>query len=410
MDHASVPVPEWLVRRLRQQGAVSFRRYMDWVLNDREYGAYGTGRLRVGLHGDFVTSSSLGSSFASLLALQIQQWLQSLSTRSKVDRLSLIDVGPGEGDLAANLVSTLLDYDPGLAEYVELILVERNPGMVCRQRQRLKGLMEILPVRWSSLKKLAGSAIEGIIIAHELIDALPVERLVLRQVGKRLHRQTVMLSDTSKPFLRFGSSALPNTIAREIASACHRLGICLPPSEAPAGWTTEWPATQGDWLAEASAVLHRGILLIIDYALEAKRFFQVHRAEGTLVGYRRQRMETCILDYPGEMDLTAHLCCELVVDQSRQQGWTMLGQCRQGEALLALGLAQRLHKLQSLPPSQLAKALEEREALLRLVDPTALGDFRWFALQKQPRGIAPDSPFPCYFMMQPFSETSVGKS
>ena len=55
MDHASVPVPEWLVRRLRQQGAVSFRRYMDWALNDCEYGAYGTGRLRIGFHGDFVT-------------------------------------------------------------------------------------------------------------------------------------------------------------------------------------------------------------------------------------------------------------------------------------------------------------------------------------------------------------------
>ena len=44
---------------------------------------------------------------------------------------------------------------------------------------------------------------------------------------------------------------------------------------------------------------------------------------------------------------------------------------------LSLGLAQRLHDLQKLPPDQLAQALSRREALLRLVDPAGLGEFRW---------------------------------
>ena len=51
-------------------------------------------------------------------------------------------------------------------------------------------------------------------------------------------------------------------------------------------------------------------------------------------------------------------------------------QIKQGEALLALGLAQRLHGLQQLPGQQLAEALQRREALLRLVDPAGLGAFR----------------------------------
>lgn len=410
MDRVSVPVPEWLIGRLRQQGAVPFSRYMDWVLNDYEYGAYGAGRLRVGPYGDFVTAPSLGSSFACLLALQVQQWLRSLKSRSIAGRLSLIDIGPGEGNLAADLVSTLIDCDPDLARHMELVLIERNPGMARRQQQRLQPLMEILPVRWSSLEKLTFSPAEGVMIAHEVLDAFPVERLIITGRSKRLHRQTVMLSGTSQPSLCFGSSALPNNLAREIASACHRLGIYLPPSDAPMGWTTEWPVSQETWLAKASAALSQGILLIIDYALEARRFFQSHRVAGTLVGYRRQKMESCALDHPGEMDLTAHLCCELLVDQSWRQGWTLVGSRRQGEALLALGLAQRLHDLQNLPPSQIAEALAKREVLLRLVDPAALGDFRWFALQRQTRGVTPTSPLPCRFMVQPFKEISVDKS
>jgi len=55
---------------------------------------------------------------------------------------------------------------------------------------------------------------------------------------------------------------------------------------------------------------------------------------------------------------------------------------------LALGLAQRLHGLQQLDPRDLAVALARRESLLRLVDPAALGDFRWLAFGRGV-GLAP---------------------
>jgi len=51
-------------------------------------------------------------------------------------------------------------------------------------------------------------------------------------------------------------------------------------------------------------------------------------------------------------------------------------------------LAQRLHGLQQEPASQLADLLARREALLRMVDPTALGDFHWLAFQRQEAGAA----------------------
>ena len=59
------------------------------------------------------------------------------------------------------------------------------------------------------------------------------------------------------------------------------------------------------------------------------------------------------------------------------------------QALLALGLAQRLHRLQQLPSDQLPAALAAREALLRLVDPAGLGDFRWIVYR---RGAMPADP------------------
>ena len=104
---------------------------------------------------------------------------------------------------------------------------------------------------------------------------------------------------------------------------------------------------------------------------------------------RAQQAGLSPLDRPGEQDLTAHLCIDLVDEAAERHGWAVGDQVKQGEALLALGLAQRLHALQQLPGQQLAEALKRREALLRLVDPAGLGGFRWLTYLRR----LPEAPF-----------------
>jgi SAM-dependent MidA family methyltransferase len=130
-------------------------------------------------------------------------------------------------------------------------------------------------------------------------------------------------------------------------------------------------------------------LLVIDYAHEAWRYYAPQRANGTLMAYRGQQASDDPLQQPGHWDLTAHLCIESLEAAGVATGWSLLGQRRQGEALLALGLAQRLHGLQHQSADQLADLLSRREALLRLVDPMALGDFRWLAFSRGPAGAMP---------------------
>ena len=98
-----------------------------------------------------------------------------------------------------------------------------------------------------------------------------------------------------------------------------------------------------------------------------------------MLAYKRQQASSDVLRDPGSQDITAHLCLETLVGAASEAGWFFGGQCRQGEALLALGLAERLTALQQMPADQLAEALRRREALLRLVDPRCLGELRWFA-------------------------------
>lgn len=393
------PCPPWLAQRLLEAGGeVPFRTYMEWVLHDPEQGAYGSGRLRIGPGGDFSTAPSLSDDFAALLAPQLAAWLEQLGPGP----LALIEAGPGEGSLAADLSAELARGWPELAGRCRLVLVDPSAGLVERQRQRLADCP--LAVHWAPFAELAAEPLRGVVLAHEVLDALPVERIVWD--GEIWRRQLVRLRSPTPPpggpelELAAGEALTPAELARLQA-----LGLADPGPGRPPGWCSELHPQLQPWLSQAAAALAEGHLLVIDYAHEAARYYAPQRSCGTLMAYRRQVASNDPLLEPGAWDLTAHLCLESVDGAARAAGWRPLGQRRQGEALLALGLAQRLHGLQQRPGAGLDELLARREALLRLVDPAALGDFRWLAFQRRPPGgdgaVAPAADLPLFLQDPP---------
>jgi SAM-dependent MidA family methyltransferase len=217
--------------------------------------------------------------------------------------------------------------------------------------------------------------VRGVLLAHEVLDALAVERIVWD--GALWRQQLVVLHEETGAELSLRLEP-GEPLEPERAEALQALALLPPSPQRPPGWCTELHPGLQPWLAQAAAALAAGPLLVIDYALEAWRYYAPQRSAGTVMAYRRQAASADPLQDPGEADLTAHLCIESLERAALASGWQPLGGCRQGEALLALGLAQRLHGLQS-DPGGLAALLPRRESLLRLVDPHALGDFRWLA-------------------------------
>jgi len=128
--------------------------------------------------------------------------------------------------------------------------------------------------------------------------------------------------------------------------------------------------------------INNGILLIIDYAKDAKKYYSSKNSDGTIVSYKNQKMMNNVLDSPGDCDLTSHVCLETLINDAETLGFNNVGITKQGEALLALGLAERLYGIQKEFKEDLSNALLRREALLRLVDPVCIGDFKWFVFNK----------------------------
>jgi SAM-dependent MidA family methyltransferase len=362
-----MPSSSWLLERLQAAGgSVPFRTYMDWVLHDPLHGYYGAGRARIGVGGDFATSPSLGEEFAALLVPQVIEWLDQLPG----ERLSLLEIGPGEGQLAAQLAAGLAHSRPDLAARTELVLLEPNPGMAALQRRSLRA--SALPVRWTEWPELRRSPLHGVAIAHEVLDALPVDRLLWD--GCQWRWQHVACEDGG-----LGLVAGPALGAAEL-ERIDAFDPREPPR--PPGWCTEVHPAVESWFQECAAALRQGLLLVVDYAMEARRYYAPTRANGTLMAYKDQKASANPLLEPGTWDLTAHLCLETTRGAAEAAGWRCLGQRKQGEALLALGLADRLAALSRAVDAPLARCLRRREQLLRLVDPLALGEFRWMVFAR----------------------------
>lgn len=291
---------------------------MDLALYCPDTGFYERDDDTVGRRGDFYTSVSVGPAFGELLAFQIAEWMTQPAHRSALpapgagrgaaaaceivpgDRFLLIEAGAHKGQLARDILTWLQRRRPSLFARVEYWIIE--PSMR-RRRWQTETLAEFIPnVAWAdSLVAVGRDRLNrtGVIVANELLDAMPVHRLGWDARQGVWFEWGVTWRDESFRWVRLSepcpSSLIPSWIAPELLEVL------------PDGFTTEHCPKAEQWWGEAAGVLSSGRLLTFDYGLEGDEFFAPHRARGTLRAYRKHQLSRDILAHPGEQDITAHV-------------------------------------------------------------------------------------------------------
>ncbi len=157
------------------------------------------------------------------------------------------------------------------------------------------------------------------------------------------------------------------------------------------------------WLAAAAAPLARGLLLLIDYGWPAADLYDpIRRRDGTLRAYVRQTVHADPYRHIGRQDLTAHVDVSAVERAAHAAGLTTVGITTQAEALMGLGIERRLQAIQADPATTMAGYREVRGALMRLLDPAAMGRFRVMAFGRDwPATEDEDPPFGLFAFRMP---------
>ena len=379
----SIPAncPFWLEKKILDMGGkISFYDFMNIALNDNINGYYGSGKAEIGRKGDFVTSPTLSDDFTLLLSKQIEEWLlQILKSIESNKKLTILEFGSGDGSLIEGIIKYFLKGNKVFLENLSFKIFEPNKGMRDKQKYLLNIYLEQgIEINWINIKEFEKNKFDGIVLAHEVLDAFPVERI---QYSKGiLFQQVVSLDQDRKLFLK--KAPLTKNLSNRIDFIKNSLDINIPPLNPPENWTNEIHIDNYLWLRNVYESLNNGILLVIDYSLEAKRFYSSEKIDGNVLAYNKQKATNDILKNPGEYDLTSHLCNEILILDAKKAGFEFDGMVKQGEALLSLGLAEMIFDIQKTFKKDISKALLKREALLRLVDPLCLGDFKWFVFKK----------------------------
>ena len=170
------PLTDILLDRIRRDGPLTFAAFTEACLYHPEHGYYARGRPAEGA-GDYYTSPDVGSVFARLLARQFREMWESIG---KPQRFQLVECGAGRGRLAAQLRAAVAEREPEFGRTLDLTLIEASAALrvqaeaVVREFSPHICIQESLP-----------SSVTGCIFSNELLDALPVHRVVQREHGLR---------------------------------------------------------------------------------------------------------------------------------------------------------------------------------------------------------------------------------
>ena len=300
------------------RGPIPFRRFMELALYHGEFGYYASGRACIGRGGDFFTNVSVGSLFGRLLARQIAEMWRVLGTPAE---FTIIEQGAHGGELAADVLGGLRDMFPECCEAVRYRIVEPFAKLEARQRERLGSFAR--KVGWvGGLENIR--AVPCVHFSNELPDAFPVH--LVKWSGSEWRERVVAEQDGH---FVFADGALP---PGEVREACARI-----PGPLPEGYTTEVNLAAVAWIREVAAMMQRGFAIAVDYGFSRQEYYAPMRIAGTLSAYANHRREKDVLDRPGEIDLTAHVEFDSLIEAAIAAGLRLEGFTDQHHFMVGLG-------------------------------------------------------------------------
>ena len=335
---------EYLAAQIAAAGWLSFERFMDLALYAPGLGYYSAGAHKLGAGGDFTTAPELSRLFGACLARQCAEVLSALG------KGSILELGAGSGRLAAGILSRLEQLGQ-LPEHYWIL--EISADLRDRQRRHLAQHVPHLERRVAWLDRPPDAAFDGLVLANEVLDALPVSRF-------RWHREHVEELGVVLEDGRFAWGSRPASPA--LALAARRL------RQAGGAWddgyVSEYCPRLSPFTQSVTRRLRHGAALWFDYGLPRPHYYLPERREGTLLCHFQQRAHADPLLYPGLQDITAWVDYTELAEASRAAGCTLAGFTTQSFFLAGLGIDHEMQTMAAGDANQFARLANEARQLM----------------------------------------------
>ena len=346
-----------------QGGWIPFSRYMEMALYEPGMGYYSAGAHKLGSGGDFTTAPELSPLFGAAICSTLLPVLEGLKAQGLPTQI--LEFGAGTGKLASSILTRLHDLNFNLDRYD---ILEISPDLAQRQKEHINKTVNQLnlPTRYEWLKSLPQN-FKGIILANEVIDAIPCDAIIYQNGFWYWHG--VALKEgrlTWKAGSPVGQELLPESLLSGNFSE---------------GYVTELHAPANDWMRQVASNLDAGLFLTVDYGFPESEYYHPQRLEGTLMAHHRHHAIQDPFYLPGLCDLTTHVEWSQIARSALAENADDVYLTNQAAYLLDAGIGDIALEIGD--PSNPETFLPISNSLQKLLSEAEMGElFKVFAFSK----------------------------
>ncbi|MES9850062.1 MAG: SAM-dependent methyltransferase, partial [Candidatus Thiodiazotropha sp.] len=203
--------------------------------------------------------------------------------------------------------------------------------------------------------------IQGVVIANELLDAMPVCRF---RINDGAVEECFVICDEDQLREHFDSPTTPGleSAVKEIYQTCGDL---------PSGYISEINLRQTAWVSALAMAMDLGVAILIDYGYSRAEYYHPHRNQGTLMCHYRHRAHSDPFRWIGLQDITSQVDFTALARDAVEAGFRLGGYTTQAHFLIANGLDSLLAESD---PNDLSRHISLVQGVKRLTLPTEMGE------------------------------------
>ena len=341
-------------------GTIGFDQYMETTLYAPQLGYYNSTRDKFGEQGDFITAPELTPLFAYLLANQLQQVLTTLKGGT------ILEIGAGTASMAGGILDRLNTLERLPERY---LILEISDALVQQQKTYLQQNYPKLYERVTWLKQFPRESFRGVIVANEVLDAIPVKRFkYIREaimeitVGLNQHGGFVWMEKPADGILTEKIQTLNETCTL------------------PDNYISEINLNLNVWIQSLANCLSEGVVLLSDYGYPQKEYYHPERQGGTLICHYRHRAHDDPFVFPSLQDISASVDFTALAGSGLAANIDVLGYTNQTYFLAGNGLGEALAELEMTGRQEIFTL---KQAARQLTLPNHMGEkFKFMILGK----------------------------
>ncbi len=304
-----------------ENGSISFSRFMQMALYEPGFGYYSAGSAKFGVDGDFTTAPETSSLFGRCFAHQISQIFLHLdknkNSETKYSKKSILEFGAGSGRLACDILTELESLGMLPDSY---FILEVSADLRERQQHLIKSKIPQLENRVTWLEAFPTEKISGVILANEVLDAMPVDRFSI--INNIIQEQRVVIQNDEFSFAnKEASTQLKNSISELQLDLAY-------------DYASEINQTLPGWFKSLNDAIETGVIFCVDYGYSRRDYYHPDQNNGTLICHYRHQAHDDPFVYIGLQDISASVDFTSVAEAAFTGGFEIAGYTTQAHFLI----------------------------------------------------------------------------